>query len=94
MIARGGAEDKGDEPAVGISGGAFYCLAHVGINAASVLAMANELAVLCVQVALDYRWRPAAAIPDDDLVTAAAVTGGGDVIATFLEAAGMLAHAV
>ena len=45
MIARGGAEDKGDEPAVGISGGAFYCLAHVGINAASVLAMANELAV-------------------------------------------------
>jgi hypothetical protein len=38
---------------------------------------------LCVPVALDYRWRPVAADPDDDIVVETAVNGGSDVIATF-----------
>jgi hypothetical protein len=36
-----------------------------------------------VPVALDYRWRPVAADPDDDIVVETAVNGGADVIATF-----------
>jgi putative PIN family toxin of toxin-antitoxin system len=55
----------------------------IGIDAAAVRAVLDELAGLCVPVALDYRWRPAAADPDDDMVIETAVNGGADVIATF-----------
>ncbi len=55
----------------------------IGIDAAAVLAMLDELAGLCVPVALDYRWRPAATDPDDDMVIETAVNGDADVIATF-----------
>ena len=34
-------------------------------------------------MALDYRWRPAGADPDDDMVMETAVNGAADVIATF-----------
>jgi putative PIN family toxin of toxin-antitoxin system len=54
-----------------------------GIDAAAVLAVLDELAGLCVPVALDYRWRPAATDPDDDMVIETAVNGGADVITTF-----------
>jgi predicted nucleic acid-binding protein len=55
----------------------------IGIDAAAVRAVLDELAGLCVPVALDYRWRPAAADPDDDMVMETAVNGAADVIATF-----------
>jgi putative PIN family toxin of toxin-antitoxin system len=54
----------------------------IGIDSASVLAVLDELAGLCVPVALDYRWRPVAADPDDDMVIETAINGGADVIAT------------
>jgi predicted nucleic acid-binding protein len=55
----------------------------IGIDAAAVRAVLDELAGLCVPAALDYRWRPAATGPDDDMVIETAVNGGADVIATF-----------
>ncbi len=32
---------------------------------------------------MDYRWRPVAADPDDDMVLETAINGGADLIATF-----------
>jgi putative PIN family toxin of toxin-antitoxin system len=58
-------------------------LKMIGIDAGSVRAVLDELAGLCVPVALDYRWRPAATDPDDDMVIETAVNGGADMIATF-----------
>jgi putative PIN family toxin of toxin-antitoxin system len=55
----------------------------IGIDAGSVLAVLDELAGLCVPVALDYRWRPVAADPDDDMVIETAINGAADTIATF-----------
>lgn len=55
----------------------------IGIDNASVLAVLDELAGLCVPVAMDFRWRPVAADPDDDVVIEVAINGGADVIATF-----------
>ena len=55
----------------------------VGIDSAAVVAVLDELAGLCVPVALDYRWRPVAADPDDDMVIETAINGGADMIATF-----------
>jgi len=52
-------------------------------DAAAVLTVLDELAGICVPVALDYRWRPAATDPDDDMVIETAVNGGAEVIATF-----------
>jgi hypothetical protein len=46
-------------------------------------AVLDEFAGLCVPVALDYRWRPVAADPDDDMVIETAINGGADMIATF-----------
>jgi predicted nucleic acid-binding protein len=34
-------------------------------------------------VALDFRWRPAAGDPDDDMIIETAINGGADLIATF-----------
>jgi putative PIN family toxin of toxin-antitoxin system len=58
-------------------------LKMVGLGADEVLAVLDELASSCVPVAFDYRWRPAAKDPDDDLVLETAVNGYADVIATF-----------
>lgn len=58
-------------------------LAMAGVSAEEVLAVLDELAGLCVPVAFDYRWRPQARDPDDDLVLETAINGGGDVIASF-----------
>jgi predicted nucleic acid-binding protein len=43
----------------------------------------DELAGLCVPVAMDYRWRPIAADPDDDMVVETAINGRADLIVTF-----------
>jgi putative PIN family toxin of toxin-antitoxin system len=58
-------------------------LRMIGIDGPSVIAVLNELAALCVPVAMDYRWRPVAADPDDDMVLETAINGGADLIATF-----------
>lgn len=58
-------------------------VAKFGIGVADVLGVLDEIADLCVPVAFDYRWRRAAADPDDDLVLETAVNGGADVIASF-----------
>jgi putative PIN family toxin of toxin-antitoxin system len=58
-------------------------LARAGVSAEEVLAVLDELAGVCAAVAFDYRWRPQARDPDDDLVLETAVNGGADVIATF-----------
>lgn len=55
-------------------------LRMIGIESAAVL---DELAGVCVPVALDYRWRPVALDPDDDMVIETAINGGADAIATF-----------
>ena len=34
-------------------------------------------------VAMDYRWRPIAADPDDDMVVKTAINGRADLIVTF-----------
>jgi putative PIN family toxin of toxin-antitoxin system len=58
-------------------------LRMIGIDMAEVLEVLDELASCCVPVAFDFRWRPAASDPDDDLVLETAVNGAADVIATF-----------
>jgi putative PIN family toxin of toxin-antitoxin system len=58
-------------------------LRMIGIEVAEVLAVLDELSGLCVPVAFDYRWRPVARDPDDDLVVETAINGQADVIATF-----------
>lgn len=58
-------------------------LKMIGITAEEVLAVLDELSGLCVPVAFDYRWRPVARDPDDDLVLETAINGFADVIATF-----------
>jgi putative PIN family toxin of toxin-antitoxin system len=58
-------------------------LARFGICTADVLSVLDEIAGLCMPVAFDYRWRPGAADPDDDLVLETAVNGAADVIVSF-----------
>ncbi|WP_245624495.1 putative toxin-antitoxin system toxin component, PIN family [Belnapia moabensis] len=58
-------------------------LEMTGISAEEVLAVLDEVASICVPVAFDFRVRPGARDPDDDLVLETAVNGGADVIATF-----------
>ena len=58
-------------------------LSMAGLSSEDVLAVLDELAGLCAPVAFDYRIRPGARDPDDDLVLETAVNGGADVIATF-----------
>jgi len=48
-----------------------------------VITVLDELAGLCVPVAMDYRWRPIAADPDDNLVVETAINGRADLIVTF-----------
>ena len=58
-------------------------LRMIGIEPGEVLAVLDELSGLCVPVAFDYRWRPVARDPDDDLVVETAINGFADVIASF-----------
>jgi putative PIN family toxin of toxin-antitoxin system len=55
----------------------------IGIDASEVLSVLDEIAACCVPVALDYRWRPSANDPGDDLVIETAINGSADVIASF-----------
>lgn len=43
----------------------------------------DQLAAVCVPVALRFLWRPQCADPDDDMVLETAVNGQADAIATF-----------
>jgi putative PIN family toxin of toxin-antitoxin system len=58
-------------------------LAMSRLTREDVLTVLEELTAVCVPVSTDYRWRPLAHDPDDDLVLEAAINGGADVIATF-----------
>ena len=58
-------------------------LKKFGIGVADVLSVLDEIAGLCVPVAFDYRWRPGAADPDDDLVLETAINGAANAIASF-----------
>ncbi|ASG25409.1 putative toxin-antitoxin system toxin component, PIN family [Nitrospirillum viridazoti CBAmc] len=58
-------------------------LTQARLTTGAVYHLLDELAGLCVPVGLDYRWRPAAQDPDDDLVLETAVNGVADYIATF-----------
>jgi len=58
-------------------------LARSRLTAKDVFEVLDELARLCLPVGFDYRWRPAASDPDDDLVLETAINGSADMIATF-----------
>jgi putative PIN family toxin of toxin-antitoxin system len=58
-------------------------LGMIGLGTEEVLAVLDELAGLCVPVAFDYRWRPEARDPDDDIVLETAINGFAEAIATF-----------
>lgn len=58
-------------------------LAMAGVSADEVAAALDEFVILCVPVALDYRWRPQARDPDDDLVLETVINGAADVVASF-----------
>ncbi len=58
-------------------------LSMAGVSAEEVVAVLDELAGLCARVAFDYRWRPQARDPDDDLVLETAINGGAEVVASF-----------
>jgi len=58
-------------------------LSMIGLDGPAVITVLDELARLCVPVAMDYRWRPVAADPDDDMVVETAINGAADLIVTF-----------
>ena len=58
-------------------------LSMIGLDGPAVITVLDELAGLCVPVAMDYRWRPVAADPDDDMVVETAINGQADLIVTF-----------
>jgi putative PIN family toxin of toxin-antitoxin system len=58
-------------------------LAMARVSAEEVVAVLDELTGLCTPVAFDYRWRPQARDPDDDLVLETAINGGAEVVASF-----------
>ncbi len=58
-------------------------LTMAGVSVEEVIAALDEFAATCVPVAFDYRWRPQARDPDDDLVLETAINGGADVVASF-----------
>ena len=53
------------------------------ISVEEVAAVLDELADLCLKVVFDYRWRPQAHDPNDDLVLETAINGGADVVSSF-----------
>lgn len=58
-------------------------LARSGMAAQDVHNLLDDLSELCIPVGFDYRYRPLAFDPDDDLVLETAVNGQAKVIATF-----------
>ena len=58
-------------------------LARSGLSEPMVTAVLDELAGLCVPTAFDFRWRPVAHDPDDDLVVETAVNAVADAIVSF-----------
>ena len=58
-------------------------LTMAGVSAGEVAAALDEFVMLCDPVALDYRWRPLARDPNDDLVLETAINGAADVVASF-----------
>lgn len=58
-------------------------LAMANVSAEEVIAVLDELAGLCIPIALDDRWRPQARDPDDDPVLETATNGGAELIASF-----------
>lgn len=58
-------------------------LAMAGVSVEEVLAVLDALADTCAPIAFDYRWRPQAHDPDDDLVLETAINGGADVVTSF-----------
>ncbi len=58
-------------------------LSMAGVLAEEVVAVLDELAGLCIPVAFDYRWRPQARDPNDDLVLETAINGGAELVASF-----------
>jgi hypothetical protein len=58
-------------------------LEMIGLDAADVVAVLDDLAGLCTPVGFDYLWRPIAHDPDDDLVLETAINGFANVISTF-----------
>jgi putative PIN family toxin of toxin-antitoxin system len=60
-----------------------HVLRQLNASIADISTVLDGLIALSTQVRLDYRWRPVAADPDDDLVIETALNGGADVIASF-----------
>lgn len=58
-------------------------LLRFGVGREDVAGALDELAEIVAPVAFDFRWRPVAADPDDDLVIETAVNGNADAIASF-----------
>ena len=58
-------------------------LERSGLSVVNVLKILDELSLICVPVAFDYRWRPQAADQDDDFVIETAINGAADIIASF-----------
>ena len=60
-----------------------HILARAKVSTKDVEELLDEVSALCIPVAFDYRWRPIAEDPDDDLVIETAVNGGVNFITTF-----------
>jgi putative PIN family toxin of toxin-antitoxin system len=58
-------------------------LAAASAHENTIVALLDAVAAIAAPVALDYRWRPSGADPDDELVLESAVNGYADGIATF-----------
>jgi len=58
-------------------------LNRFGLHAGEITLLLDTLAGLCVPVAFDYRWRPEASDPDDDLVLETAINGNASAIISF-----------
>lgn len=58
-------------------------LERCGLGVAEIISVLDAICAVAIPVGFDYRWRPAAADPDDDHVLETAVNGIADMIATF-----------
>lgn len=58
-------------------------LAMAGATPEDISALLDGIVDLSTQVLLDYRWRPQARDPDDDMVLETAINGSAAVIASF-----------
>lgn len=60
-----------------------HVLDRAGVTSADVVTLLDGLADICLPVAFDFRWRPVASDPNDDMVVETAVNGVADCIASF-----------